>query len=227
MGSRALSLSRFAVGGSAAVLLGALSLGPAAAAAPPATAPPATASQAAPAGPAVPARPGQQSAHRLGHRAGSIPVDGTLRVQLDPSTLQATPAGGGAMCRLQVDVVLELAGTVEGTATGSTVATIDAPCADTVSTPPGTFSDTFRFTGDFEGSVSGVPAVAAVEYAGITRAGGDVSALLVLHDGVTVLAGVQAQAGAEGAYRGVALTRFFRGGSGFATGVPASGHGLG
>lgn len=164
-----------------------------------------------PAGAAEPAA-APPSAHAYGsvgqvaaHRAGvSIQVRGTIAVHLDPSTLEAVPAGRGTMCQLSVGVTVELAGTIDGTATGVTVATVHAPCAAATSTPPGTFADTFRFTGRFHGAISGIRASADVEYAGVTRAGGDVSALLVLHHGATALATVQARAGDSGTYRGLA-----------------------
>lgn len=197
MSTRFFALSRsFAGAAAAVVLVGLLSSGPAAAA-----------PTAAPSSPAAAgARASGVAAPSAGRGLGtSTSAVGSLVVQLDPATLQATPIVRGTMCRLSVGVTLTLSGTVDGAATGVTTATISAPCAQATSTPPGTFADTFRFTGDFAGEVSGVPATAVVEYAGVTRAGGDVAAVLILHGGATVLASVQARAGAEGTYRGVAL----------------------
>lgn len=173
------------------VVLGSLTAGPAGAAAPPTITSPASSTL------------GQTLAH---HGYKSVTVKGSLQVQLDPSTLQAVPVAGGTKCQFSVGVTLNLAGTVQGTAKGTTVAIINAPCADALSTPPGTFSDVFRFSGNFQGSVSGVPTTAKVEYAGVTRAGGAVSASLVLlGNRATVLAAVQASAGVEGTYYGVGL----------------------
>jgi hypothetical protein len=134
------------------------------------------------------------------------PVAGTITVVLDPGTLTATPSHEGARCLFRVEAVLELDGTVDGTATGTTRALVHAPCAEATSNPPGTFADTFAFTGDFLGTVSEAGTAAEVRYAGGTRAGGGVSAVLVLDGGAVVVAAVQARAAEGGTYRGVAAT---------------------
>ncbi|TWP38336.1 hypothetical protein [Leekyejoonella antrihumi] len=181
MTTRRVSLPRALTGVVAAGLLSAVPMSPSAAA-PTAAAPPST------------------------HAPGSVgQTRGTIVVQLDPSTMQAVPAAQGTRYRLSVRVTLELSGTVDGKARGVTVATVDAPCAAAISTPPGTFADTFRFTGGFHGTVSGIRASADLEYAGVTRVGGAVSALLVLHNGAAALATVQARAGDSGTYRGMAV----------------------
>lgn len=145
------------------------------------------------------------STHSAAHRGPvAVPAKGDLAVRLDPSTASATPAGRSA-CRLRVEVALDLSGTVQGTATGVTVATINAPCAEATTTPPGTFADVFSFTGSFQGTVAGAPTAGRMEYAGVTRRGGAVSAGLVLQGQAQVVASVQASAGESGVYRGIAL----------------------
>lgn len=140
------------------------------------------------------------------HRAGTaVPARGGLQVSIDPATLQAAPVGDGTRCLLRVQVTLVFTGTVSGTASGTTSALVEGTCADATSTPPGTFRDAFRFTGNFHGAVAGATVWAAVEYAGVTRVGGQVSALLLLRGDTQVLGAVQAQAGGSGSYRGVVL----------------------
>lgn len=131
------------------------------------------------------------------------PVSGAFTLELDPASVQATPVDRGTACRLTVSAELAFTGTVQGPAQGRTVATVRASCAAALASPPGTYADTFRYTGTFRGRVSGVPTSAAVDYAGITRRGGEVSALLFLHGSATVLAVVRAQAGVGGTYLGV------------------------
>ncbi|MDI3331191.1 MAG: hypothetical protein QJR09_10745 [Micrococcus sp.] len=181
--------SRVLAGTTAAVMLGAALAGPLAAA------PPATAS--------VPrAAPSAGAPHQT---PAAIPVTGTIDVQVDLGSISATPAAGGTRCVLTADVTLQFSGTVEGTAVGETVARVNAPCSEVTTMPPGTFADTFRFSGDFEGDVAGTPTTAEVEYAGVTRAGGAVSAVLHLDGDSTVRATVRAQAGGSGTYRGIAV----------------------
>lgn len=139
-------------------------------------------------------------------------ASGELAVQLDPSTLQAIPISGGSRCQFTVEVALHLTGTAVGTASGTTVAKIDAPCAEALSMPPGTFSDTFTFTGRFEGTVGGAPSTARVTYAGVTKAGGAVTASLFLKGSPLMIACAQAQAGGQGTYSGLVLPGHYRAG---------------
>lgn len=185
------ALPRLLSAAAVALLLGAAPA--AAAAAPLATAAPST-HQAAAGAPGADAAAGR-----------SIVAKGTIAVQPNFATLTATPVSHGAKCLLRVESTLALAGTAEGAATGVTLATIDAPCASATTNPPGTFADTFRFAGAFQGTISGAPVTADVEYAGVTRAGGEVSALLTFHGGATLVAEVQARAAGSGTYQGIAL----------------------
>ena len=191
-------LSRSLLGAAVAVTLGAA---PMAAAAPQSTA---RSDLPAVAPAAQGAAHGGPAAAAVGAGA-PVAAKGTIVVQLDFATLSAQPASRGAKCQLRVDAVLQLAGSVDGLAAGVTTATIDAPCALATSTPPGTYADTFQFTGTFQGNVSGKPATAQVLYAGLTRPGGAVSALLTLNGGALALAAVQARAGESGTYQGIAL----------------------
>lgn len=151
--------------------------------------------------------PAQASTDATSTKAhGAEPASGTFEVGA-PYSFQATPTRSGRRCILRVGVDLSLAGTVDGTASGQVTARVKAPCEDATTSPPGTYADTFRFTGEFTGTVAGVPASADVTYAGLTRAGGDVSALLLLRGGAKVVALVDAQAGVGGSYQGVAVSR--------------------
>lgn len=192
MSTRCSFLSRLVLAGAGAVLLGVLPAGPAAAAGP-----------SGPSGTEVSHAVRGTTAPR--HSGRSVPAQGGLTVTLDPATLRAEPVAAGTGCRLRVAVTLQLDGTVSGVATGATTATVSAPCAAVLSAPPGAFADTFRFTGTFRGTVAAAPVRTTVDYAGFTRAGGDVSAVLTMRGDATVLAGVRARAGAAGTYAGVAI----------------------
>jgi hypothetical protein len=163
-------------------------------------APAAAATSRAPAAEQVAGTPG-------GSPRAAVPVRGTITAVPDLGTLTVTPSPGGERCRFRLESTLELDGSVAGTATGVTEATIHAPCAEATSNPPGTFADTFAFRGDFAGTVAGDAATAEVTYAGLTRAGGEVSALLVLQGEATAVAAVRAgldPAGVfAGTYRGI------------------------
>lgn len=153
---------------------------------------------------AGPAAAAGGSGVRAAHQAPrTVLAHGGIEVSLDPATLSATPASP-TTCRLSVDVSLKLTGTVYGTASGETVAIVNAPCSAATSTPPGTFADVFRFTGAFQGTVAGAPAQGRMEYAGATRPGGAVAAALALGGNAPVLAAVKASVGGVGSYRGIA-----------------------
>ena len=186
--------SRFVLAAIGVVLLGGLPAGPAAAAGlSPGSPPPGSQALGASGGVASP------------YPGSAGPAQGDLVVRVDPSTLRAEPVAQGTRGRLRAGVTITATGTVAGTAEGTTTAIVHAPCAAATSNPPGAFADTFRFTGAFHGEVLGSPTTAAVEYAGLTRPGGDVSAALVLHGDVTVLAAVRARVGATGTYRGLVI----------------------
>jgi hypothetical protein len=162
--------------------------------------------------PAAAASPGAPAHGRLAdlsaHPARAVvPVRGTIVAVPELGTLTVTPSHGGARCLFRLESTLELEGVVAGTATGVTQATIHAPCAEATSNPPGTFADTFAFTGGFTGTVAGDAAAAEVTYAGVTRAGGEVSALLLLDGDATVVAtvnaGVDVAGDFSGTYRGI------------------------
>ena len=81
---------------------------------------------------------------------------------------------------------------------------IAASCDDVATTPPGTFADVFAFVGDFAGTIDGEAAEAKLGYAGATRAGGAVKALMTLSHGARGLLKVDAVAGQGGRYAGFA-----------------------
>jgi hypothetical protein len=97
-----------------------------------------------------------------------------------------------------------------GEAAGTTVALIDAPCAEALSGPPGADKDVFRFEGNFSGTVDGVPVTEGkLSYAGVTRPGGSIDANIALRadDVMATLRTVNAQLGVGGTYSGVAVTK--------------------
>lgn len=117
---------------------------------------------------------------------------------------------GRSRCELTVQGQLTLSGTVEGVATGTTRALVDAPCPEATNPANlGAFRDVFRFTGTFDGTVAGVPADGSFSYAGVTRPGGSVDANLKLRapSAKAQLRTVTARLGIGGTYRGVAVTR--------------------
>lgn len=142
--------------------------------------------------------------HRTSRPAhSSATTQGTIAVELDGSTLTAGPVGHRA-CRLHVNATLRLTGTIDGTASGSTTAIIKAPCDQALATPPGTFADVFQFSGTFQGTVRGKNTTARTRYAGVTRAGGAVLAVLTLRGTTSATVFVEAQAGGTGTYHGKA-----------------------
>jgi hypothetical protein len=116
---------------------------------------------------------------------------------------------GKRTCEFRLQGTLTFTGTLEGVASGTTTALIDAPCAAALSNPPGTFRDVFRFGGDYAGTVDGVPATGDLGYAGVTRPGGSIDATIILRAdrAKAVLRTVDAQIGVGGTYRGVAVTK--------------------
>ena len=71
-------------------------------------------------------------------------------------------------------------------------------------TPPGTFADAFGFVGEFSGTVDGQAVDATLGYAGVTRAGGAIKAVMTLSNGARGLLKVDATAGQGGTYTGFA-----------------------
>lgn len=128
---------------------------------------------------------------------------GDLSVSVDLASAQVRDLRGGR-CELRVDGTLTFTGTVVGAADGTTTATILAPCALALTTPPGTYPDRFSFDGDFTGEAAGVPVAGPVVYRGLTRTGGTVDATVLL-DGFQARAvlRVDALVGVGGTYRGL------------------------
>jgi hypothetical protein len=115
---------------------------------------------------------------------------------------------GESKCEFTLEGRLTFTGTVQGVASGTTTALIDAPCPE--ATDPanvGAFRDVFRFEGTFTGTVDGVPVTGPLSYAGVTRPGGSIDANIKLRaDGAKAsLHTVTAQLGVGGTYRGVAV----------------------
>lgn len=118
-------------------------------------------------------------------------------------------AVGSNRCEFQVQGTLIFEGTVTGEADGTTTALIFAPCAEATNNPPGTFKDVFRFQGSFAGTVAGVPTTGPLTYAGVTRAGGAIQAVIRLSgdDARAILRTENARVLVGGGYRGVAVTK--------------------
>jgi hypothetical protein len=71
-------------------------------------------------------------------------------------------------------------------------------------TPPGTFADVFRFVGDYAGTVAGEPASGPLTYAGVTRAGGTITAVVRLRGISSAFLRADAVVAVGGSYRGIA-----------------------
>jgi hypothetical protein len=140
--------------------------------------------------------------------AGQVDAAGAYTAVIDFTSL-VTRDVGKSKCEFRVDGTLTFTGTLEGVASGTTTALIDAPCPEALSNPPGTFSDVFRSESDFAGTVDGVPVTGDLSYAGVTRPGGSIDANIRLRaDQATAeLRTVDAQIGVGGMYRGVAVTK--------------------
>ena len=128
---------------------------------------------------------------------------GEFTVSFDPTSLNLHPVGS-KVCKLTVDTTLDFTGTIVGAAEGTTVVFIAASCDEVAITPPGTFADVFAFVGDFAGTIDGDAAEAKLGYAGATRAGGAVKAIMTLSHGARALLKVAAVAGQGGTYAGFA-----------------------
>jgi hypothetical protein len=127
--------------------------------------------------------------------------DFTVAVNVASATFEDV---GTKACKLTVDATLSFTGTIVGAAEGTTVALVAAPCSEVSTTPPGTFADVFAFVGDFAGTIDGEPAAAKLGYAGATRAGGAIKAIMTLSHGARGLLRVEAVAGEGGSYAGFA-----------------------
>jgi len=116
---------------------------------------------------------------------------------------------GKSKCEFRVAGTLTFTGTLEGVASGTTTALIDAPCPEALNNPPGTFRDVFRSESTFVGTVDGVPVTGDLSYAGVTRPGGSIDANIRLRAdrAKAELRTVDAQLGVGGTYRGVAVIK--------------------
>ena len=132
---------------------------------------------------------------------GFVRGDFTVAVELPTASLEDI---GASACKLTVDATVTFTGDVVGAADGTTVALIGAACSDVATTPPGTFADAFGFVGEFSGTVDGQAVDATLGYAGVTRAGGEITAVMTLSNGGRGLLKVDAVAGQGGTYTGFA-----------------------
>lgn len=133
---------------------------------------------------------------------------GDFTTDLDYSTRTEREIDG-AKCELTLDGALSFTGTLSGEAVGTTTALVLAPCTEATSAPPGTFFDSFRFEGTFDGRVAGTEVTGDLDYIGRTRPGGAINATVLLHTPLHPTYGVallraDGEVGGPGSYRGVA-----------------------
>jgi hypothetical protein len=108
-------------------------------------------------------------------------VDGSYAVEVDLEQATAQDLPGGR-CLLTVPGTAAFTGDLTGDATGTTEATVLAPCSDAVTSPPGTYRDTFTFKGSFVGSAPGTDDVVAADlvYSGTVAPGGAIKGTIRL-----------------------------------------------
>lgn len=134
-------------------------------------------------------------------RGGALPAEGYFVASVDFTSLQARDVRGNK-CEFTVNGTLTFSGTLEGTANGVTTALIFAPCADALASPPGSYFDVFEFEGHFTGEVLDDPASGPLRYAGVTRVGGEIDALIILSGDARALLRADAQVAVGGTYHG-------------------------
>lgn len=144
------------------------------------------------------------AAHPAVSAVSAVSAAGAFGADLDFATLTATPAANGNHCELSVQGTLTFTGTLDGDADGTTTAYVLAPCEEVLAAPPGTYRDVFRFTGSFVGTVAGTPATGKLAYAGVTRSGGSIDAVIRLSGTSTALLRAEAMVAEGGTYVGVA-----------------------
>jgi hypothetical protein len=132
--------------------------------------------------------------------AGPVAASGEFAAIVDFTTLTLTPRGEN--CLLQVDGQLVFSGTIEGVATGTTTALVLATCAEVASAPPGTHRDVFKSELEFDGTVSGVPATAAMIYQGRVQEGGRIEGRILASNGLAGVLQADAQVAVGGSYSG-------------------------
>lgn len=132
--------------------------------------------------------------------AGPVAASGEFAAIVDFTTVTLTSRG--ANCLLQVDGQLVFSGTIEGVATGTTTALVLATCAEVASSPPGTHRDVFKSELEFDGTVSGVPATAAMIYQGRVQEGGRIEGRILASRGLAGVLQVDAQVAVGGSYSG-------------------------
>lgn len=143
---------------------------------------------------------------------GAVPAEGAFTADVTFPPVAVNDVRGNK-CELVVNGALTFGseGTLVGEAVGVTTAVIFAPCkeaTDFANNPPGTFFDVFRFVGDFDGTVAGEPTTGPLTYAGITRVGGHIDALIRLRgDAATAVLRADATVAVGGVYDGVARVR--------------------
>ncbi|MBX9245433.1 hypothetical protein ICW40_11520 [Actinotalea ferrariae] len=140
-------------------------------------------------------------------RGGVSSAAGEFVASVDFTSLRTRDIGGAA-CEFTVDGSLTFSGALEGVAVGTTTALIFAPCAEALASPPGTYVDVFAFDGRFTGEVGDQPASGPLRYAGVTRVGGGIDALITLRgrDAQAVLR-ADAQVAVGGTYEGLSRAR--------------------
>lgn len=128
-------------------------------------------------------------------------ITGTFAAAVDFPSLQLK-AGRGDTCVLTVNGRLTFDGNMIGEADGTTIALVAAPCTDVATTPPGTYPDVFQFQGRFKGTIGDKPVTTELTYAGLTRTGGEIDALITLKGKASGLLRADAQVAVGGTYSG-------------------------
>jgi hypothetical protein len=132
----------------------------------------------------------------------ALRVEGSFTVAVDFGTLLLRDAPGGR-CQLIVDGTLMFTGMLEGDSPGTTTALVFAPCPAVATAPPGTYFDLFRFAGDFAGMLGESAVTGSLTYAGVTRPGGAIDAVIVVRGNAFGVLRAQAVVAEGGTYAGV------------------------
>jgi hypothetical protein len=119
----------------------------------------------------------------------------------------ATFSQQGNHCIVQIPGDMILSGTLGGTASGSVIARIFAPCTELTLESIDDFRGLFRFEGDFVGTVDGEPAQADLVYQGRAEVGGRIDAKIRLSGGLQGVLDVEGEAFEGGTYEGFVIRR--------------------
>ena len=132
--------------------------------------------------------------------AQQVDAAGAFDAIVDFSTLTLTPRGQN--CLIDVRGTLVFTGTLTGSADAHTTALAFATCEEVATNPPGTFPDVFKSELAFAGTVNGEPVEATGWYMGRSEPGGAIDGRLVLQGDVRGEMDVDARIAVGGTYQG-------------------------